>query len=188
MGLGFVPPPPFGPPWSEPTRFRKPASMPSSVFVSFHYDRDYSRVQQVLNMGALESQPILKANEWETVERQGATAIKKWIADQMAGKSTLLVMVGAETSKRPWVDHEIRHAWDNHKKVLGIRIHGLKNLGQQTDWAGGDPFANIRLTNGTNLSTIVPLHNPAGADSKAVYASIANNLPGWIANAPKRGS
>ena len=33
------------------------------------------------------------------------------------------------------------------------------------------------------LADIVPLKNPAGANSKAVYASIANNIETWIEEA-----
>ena len=51
--------------------------MAKSVFYSFHYDRDAWRVQQIIQMGALEGQPILKAQEWEEVKRKGDAAIKK---------------------------------------------------------------------------------------------------------------
>ncbi len=71
--------------------------MAKSVFFSFHYSRDAWRVQQVANMGALEGQPILNAQEWEEVKRQGDASIKKWIADQMAYKSALVVLIGDRT-------------------------------------------------------------------------------------------
>ena len=102
--------------------------MAKSVFYSFHYDRDAWRVQQIIQMGALEGQPILKAQEWEEVKRKGDAAIKKWIADQMAHKSAVVVLIGAQTASRPWVRHEIANAWDNHKPLVGIRIHGLERL------------------------------------------------------------
>ncbi|MDK8178836.1 TIR domain-containing protein [Micrococcus luteus] len=63
--------------------------MAKSVFYSFHYDRDAWRVQQIIQMGALEGQPILNAQQWEEVKRKGDAAIKKWIADQMAYKSAV---------------------------------------------------------------------------------------------------
>lgn len=99
--------------------------MAKSVFYSFHYDRDAWRVQQIIRMGALEGQPILNAQEWEEVKRKGDAAIKKWLADQMAYKSAFVVLIGAQTANRPWVRHEIAYAWDNHKPLVGIRIHGL---------------------------------------------------------------
>jgi hypothetical protein len=75
--------------------------MAKSVFFSFHYDRDAWRVQQIINMGALEEQTILSAQEWEEVKRRGKAAIEKWIADQMAYKSAVVVLVGRYTADRP---------------------------------------------------------------------------------------
>jgi hypothetical protein len=49
-----------------------------AVFYSFHYDRDSWRVQQVINMGALEGQPLLKPQEWEEAKKK-AGGIEKWI-------------------------------------------------------------------------------------------------------------
>ncbi len=54
--------------------------MAKSVFYSFHYNRDAWRVQQIIQMGALEGQRILNAQQWEEVKRKGDAAIKKWIA------------------------------------------------------------------------------------------------------------
>ncbi len=93
------------------------SSMAKSVFYSFHYDRDAWRVQQIIQMGALEGQPILNAQQWEEVKRKGDAAIEKWIADQMAYKSAVVVLIGAQTASRPWVRHEIAYAWDNHKPL-----------------------------------------------------------------------
>ena len=50
--------------------------MAKSVFYSFHYDRDAWRVQQIIQMGALEGQPILNAQQWEEVKRKGDAAIE----------------------------------------------------------------------------------------------------------------
>lgn len=66
-------------------------------------NRDAWRVQQIIQMGALEGQPILNAQQWEAVKRKGDAAIKKWIADQMAYKSAVVVLIGAQTASRPWV-------------------------------------------------------------------------------------
>src|SRR5690606_38219031 len=92
----------------------KGVNMARSVFYSFHYDRDAWRVQQIINMGAVEGQTILNAQEWEAVKRQGDSAIQKWIKDQMAYKSAVVVLVGAQTANRPWVRYEIAYAWDNY--------------------------------------------------------------------------
>jgi hypothetical protein len=160
--------------------------MAKSVFYSFHYDRDHWRVNQVLKMGALEGQSILNAQDWEAVKRKGDAAIEKWIGDQMAYKKAVVVLVGAQTASRPWVDYEIRKAWDDKRPLVGIRIHGLKDQNSKTDSVGADPFAKIKLKNGLTVADYVTLHNPAGSTSDQVYASIKNNIESWVDGAVAR--
>lgn len=157
-----------------------------AVFHSFHYDRDAWRVQQILNMRALESQTILNAQDWEAVKKKGDAAIEKWIAEQMAYKSVVVVLVGAQTSTRPWVLYEIRKAWNDKRGLVGIRIHGLADSAGKTDTAGVDPFSLVSLQGGGTVANYVTLHDPAGADSKSVHASISANLANWAAGAYKR--
>lgn len=159
--------------------------MSKSVFYSFHYDRDYWRVQQVRNMGVVEGQPLLSAQDWESVKAQGDAAIENWIAEQMAGTSAVVVLVGAETANRKWVRHEITKAWNDKRPLVGVHIHGLADNSGNTDSAGQNPFS-IPLKDGTNMSSYVPLHTPSGSDSKSVYASISANLATWVDNAYKR--
>ncbi len=149
--------------------------MPRQVFYSFYYDDDASRVQQIKNMGRVESQPLLAGNKWEEVRQRGDKAIEAWISEQMSGKSCLVVLVGAHTASRPWVQHEITTAWSKGLGVVGIRIHGLQNLQQRTSTIGANPFERLNLGQ-MSLSKVVELYDPSGADSKAVYASIANNI------------
>lgn len=157
-----------------------------SVFYSFHYDRDAWRVQQIMKMGQIEGQPILNAQEWEEVKRKGQAAIEKWIATQMAYKSAVVVLVGAQTASRPWVLHEITYAWNNRKPLLGVRIHGLEDRSGTTDFLGGNPFASVAFQSGGNVGDYVPIYNPSGRNSKAVYADIKANLTTWVNGAYKR--
>lgn len=160
--------------------------MAKSVFYSFYYDRDAWRVQQIINMGVLEGQPILNAQKWEDVKRQGEAAIKKWIAEQMAYKSAVIVLVGAQTASRPWVRYEIGYAWDSHKPLVGVRIHGLADRNGRTDTAGANPFAQVGLKSGGTVGDYVPLHAPGGYDSQTVHANIKTNLLKWVDGAYKR--
>jgi hypothetical protein len=160
--------------------------MAKSVFYSFHYDRDNWRVQQVMNMNLLEGQPLLNSQDWESVKRGGKVAIEKWIADQMAYTKAVVVLVGAETSTREWVDYEIRKAWGEKRPLVGIRIHGLLDAGGQSDYVGADPFAGVLLQNGRTIADYVTLHSPAGQTSKDVYADIKANIATWVDNAYAR--
>ncbi len=158
-----------------------------AVFFSFHYERDAWRVQQVMNMGAVEGQPLLNSQEWEAVKKQGKSAIETYIDDQMKYKSAVVVLVGKETASREWVTYEILKAWNEKRPLVGVRIHGLKDNDQKTDSAGPNPFANVKIKDSElTLANYITLHDPAGADSNAVYASIKANLKTWADNAYKR--
>ena len=160
--------------------------MARSVFFSFHYDRDAWRVQQIIQMGALEGQPILSAQGWEEVKRRGKDAIEEWIRKQMAYKSAVVVLVGAQTATREWVRYEIAYAWDNRKPLVGLRIHGLADVDGKTDSPGENPFAKVAIKSGGTVGDRVPLHTPAGLNSQGVYASIKSNLIGWVEGAYAR--
>ncbi len=153
--------------------------MPRKVFYSFHYQADSWRVSQIKKMGSIEGQPLLHSNQWEQIERQ-PDGIKRWINDAMQGKSCVVVLIGAETYTRPWVDYEIRKGWDDGKGVLGVHIHGLKDMNGYVSQKGPSPFSSIPLKNGKNLYDYVPIFDPQGADSKAIYSALEENLPAWI--------
>jgi hypothetical protein len=159
--------------------------MARRVYWSFYYKDDSSRVQQIVNMGAVEGQRILTGQKWEEVKKGGDAAIKKWIADGMAGKTCLVVLVGTNTSKRPWVKYEIEKAWKDELGVVGIRIHGLRDLSSQSiSTKGANPFDRYTV-NGTSLDSIVTLYDPPGANSKEKYASINNNIGKLVEDAIK---
>ena len=158
----------------------------TKAFYSFHFQNDAARAGQVRNMGLVEGDQVVDDNSWEKVKLGGATGIQRWIDSQMSNCNVVIVLVGAETAQRHWVNYEIRRAWDTYKPIFGIRIHGLKNLSQQTSNAGLNPFDGITLTSGGPLSQFVPLYNPSGYNSKDVYADIQSKLKGWIRSAPSR--
>ena len=138
--------------------------MPRSSFVSFHYQNDFWRVQQILRMGAIEGQEILSPQRWESVKARGAKAIQDWIDKEMAYKRAVIVLIGSQTASRPWVKYEIEKAWNAKKPLLGVRIHGLKNENQRTSTSGPNPFAGIGIMNSTKtLADYVPVYDPPGA-------------------------
>jgi MTH538 TIR-like domain (DUF1863) len=160
--------------------------MARKVFFSFHFANDFWRTQQIRNMNALEGQTLCSSNAWEEVKRKGAANIERWIADNMAGKSCVVVLVGSETASRPWVIHEISKAWNDGRGVLGIRINKLLCTSGLQCAAGADPMSKVTFAGSSNsLSGIAPLKTPAGADSKAAYASISANIENWIEEAIK---
>lgn len=158
--------------------------MTRNVFYSFHFDNDAWRASQVRNMGVLAGNEPVSANDWEEVKRGGDPAIERWIAAQMKGRTCAVVLVGAETSSRPWVRYEIIKAWNDGLGVVGVRIHGLKNALSLTSMPGTNPFGGINVK-GTPMSQIVALHDPVGVDSKALYDKIHSSLDAWVESAIK---
>lgn len=160
--------------------------MAKSVFYSFHYDNDSWRVQQIIKMGFLEGQPILNSQDWEAVKQQGDAAIEKWIHDQMVYKKAVVVLIGSGTANRPWVQHEIKKAWDAKKPLVGVRIHGLADSSGNTATAGANPFEKVTLQNGGTVAGYVPVYTPSGLTSKDVHADISANITSWVDSAYAR--
>ena len=154
-----------------------------AVFYSFHYERDVHRVQLIRNMGSVEGRKLLNAQEWEAVRVNSDDAIRYWIEEQMKWKSTVVVLIGAETASRRWVKYEIQRAWDLRKPLLGIRIHGLSSMGS-TDAQGADPFCSINGFKGYNPG--LPIFDPTQhdfwgkIDSKATYDELSSHLKSWV--------
>jgi MTH538 TIR-like domain (DUF1863) len=141
------------------------------VFYSFHYKPDIMPVSQVRNIGALEANRPATDNDWETVKSGKDDAIKRWITQQMDGRTCTVVLVGENTANRKWINHEIMKSWDEGMGVVGIRIHGLKNTDGYIASQGKNPFDYIGYGNtGKKLSSIVKCYNPAGSNSKERYA------------------
>jgi hypothetical protein len=158
--------------------------MARSVFFSFHFDGDFWRTQQVRNMGSLEGQTLCAANVWEEVKRKGDASIEKWIADNMSGKSCVVALVGAQTANRPWVIHELSKGWNDGKGVLAIRVDRLLDSKGQSSIAGANPLTKVTFKNSQRtLADVAQIKSPSGADSKAVYASISENIEAWIEEA-----
>ena len=151
--------------------------MARKVFFSFHFKNDCMRTQQVRNMGVLEGNQPVTAQKWEEVKGAGNPAVEKWIDDNMKGKSCVVVLIGEDTSKRPWVDYEIRKGWNDGKAVMGIYIHNLKCPNNGKSNKGANPFEGIGMKNGKKLSDYVKCYNP---DSSDAYNDIANNIESWI--------
>lgn len=151
--------------------------MAKRCFYSFHYVPDCHRASQVRQMGVIEGNRPVSDNDWESITSGGDSAIKKWIAEQMVGKSCVVVLVGANTARRKWINYEIVYGWNQGKGVVGIRIHGLKNLAGETASYGDNPFDYIDYgDSGQKLSSVVKCYNPGGSSSKEKYSWIKENL------------
>lgn len=157
--------------------------MARKVFYSFHYQKDNWRVQQIRNIGALDGNIPATPNKWEEIKKQGNDAIKKWIDENLKGKSCLIVLVGEETAQRKWVRYEIKKAWNDGKGVLGIYIHNFKDTDEKKSPKGNNPFEHFSLTLGDKkkkLSEIVRCYNP---NTDSPYQDVKDNIKSLIEEA-----
>ena len=65
---------------------------------------------------------------FETVKRQGEQAIQNWIKRQLEGTSVTVVLIGAETLGRPYVQYEIIQSIIQGNGIIGVHINGIKDL------------------------------------------------------------
>lgn len=149
------------------------------VFYSFHFDNDAFRVQQVRNMGIIDGNEPVSANDWETVKRKGTNAVENWIDENMKYKRCVVVLIGSQTAHRSWVKYEIKRAWELGKGLVGIYIHNLKCPRNGTCAKGANPFDNWNV--GTrSMASFIRCHDPSSRDA---YGDISRNLQGWVAAA-----
>jgi len=151
--------------------------MAKKVFFSFYYKEDVLRVQQVRNIGAIEDKPLLTANEWEEIKRKGNKSIETWINDQMNYKDCVIVLVGANTASREWVQYEIKLAKEKNKPMFGIYIHNLKCPNTGKSKKGKNPFDEVFGYN-HNYQCYDPMD--IDLDGFRAYNSISKSIEQWF--------
>ena len=153
------------------------------VFFSFEYRKDAWRASMVRNMGKVDNSSTFSDNDWEEVKWKSDTAIKKWIDDQMAMRSCIVVLVGATTSTRRWVKYEIEKAYELGKGIVGIRIDRLEDQNGEQTTEGSNPFYQVYTDNGSRLSSHVELYEPPYRTSTYAYNDIKDNIERLIEEA-----
>ncbi|MFA5127244.1 MAG: TIR domain-containing protein [Patescibacteria group bacterium] len=155
--------------------------MSRKVFYSFHYERDAWRAGQVRNFNLLADEDeygIIDSVEWEKIKKKGDEAVKSWIKDQLKNTSVTVVLIGAETSERPWVKYEIEQSIEKGNALLGVRIHSVKTQKKETDSPGKNPLDLISLKNGKPASSLYKTHDWVSDDGR-------KNLGQWVEDAYK---
>lgn len=113
--------------------------MARDVFYSFHYQNDISRAMIVRNRwvtyGNQIASGIIDHADFEKVQRQGDAAIKRWIDNQLIGTTATIVLIGAETLERPYVQYEIMKSRERGNAIVGIYVNLIKDLNGHTSSA-----------------------------------------------------
>ncbi len=158
--------------------------MARKVFYSFYYKEDNWRASQVRNIGVIESNQPVSDNDWEQIKKGGDEAIKRWINEQLNGRSCTIVLIGTNTAGRKWINYEIEKSWNKRKGLFGIYIHNLKDKDGNQSIKGRNPFDDFTMKrDNRKLSSIVKSYDPPNYDSKDVYVYIAQNIETWVEEA-----
>lgn len=154
------------------------------VFFSFEYNKDAWRASQVRNMGKVDESSTFSDNDWEEVKEKSDAKIKEWINDQMSKRSCLVVLIGATTSGRKWINYEIEKAYELNKGIVGIHIHKLKDADGDQTTKGSNPFYNIYIgKNNERLSKYVTCFDSDYSSSTYVYDDIKDKIEQLIEDA-----
>jgi hypothetical protein len=121
---------------------------------------------------------VIDAVDWESIKKQGDQAIKRWIQEQLDGTSVTVVLIGAETADRDWVQYEITESWNRGNGLVGVWINNVKIPGQKSDVKGANPFDKFQLPNGVSLSSVCKTYDWVLQDGR-------NNLGTWAEEAKK---
>lgn len=122
--------------------------MARRTFFSFHYQRDIWRANVVRNSGVVigsAAAGFKDASLWEKAKKKGDAAIKKMIDDALQNTTVTVVLIGAKTAGRKFINYEIEQSIKRGNGILGIHIHNIKDQNGNTDEKGTVP---TKLING----------------------------------------
>jgi Thoeris protein ThsB, TIR-like domain len=134
------------------------------TFFSFHYKRDVWRASNIRNCGRIDAQAAAgwtDASLWEATKALGDTAVKRAIENGLRNTSVTVVLIGAATSTRNWVDYEILRSYERGNSVIGVRIHKVLDQYRRADVRGATPQGLI-------------------GNKATIYNFDARYLGGWI--------
>jgi len=120
--------------------------MARRVYFAFHYQRDIWRVNVVRKSNVVkgfESAGFIDSSLWEEARKKGDAAIKRLIDDGLKNTTVTVVLIGAKTSEREYVDYEINQSWNKGNGLIGVYIHNIEDQNGNTDVKGKDPFAEL---------------------------------------------
>ena len=160
--------------------------MARKTFFSFHYENDVSRAMQVRHSWVTKENSdvagFIDAADFEKIEKQGDAAVKKWIDQQLVGTSVTVVLIGSDTSQRPYVKYELQQSFERGNGMLGIYIHQKKDIHGKTCSKGLNTFGEIgkdAQSNSIYFSNSFPCYDWVDDDGY-------NNMGKWIEAAARK--
>ncbi|OGR37657.1 MAG: TIR-like domain-containing protein [Elusimicrobia bacterium GWA2_64_40] len=158
--------------------------MARRTFFSFRYRQDNWRAGIVRNSWVtqgVDGAGFFDSAAWEDVKKKDDSAIGRWIDNQLDGTSVTVILIGADTAQKKWIDYEMLASRKKGNGLLGIRIHQLKDKDGRTSSYGENPFDYWEIPwhgGKVRLSSIYTTYDWVDDDGY-------NNLGDWIEKAAK---
>lgn len=130
--------------------------MARQTFFSFRYKKDNWRASIVRNSWVTQDRKasgFFDSAEWEEVKKKNDSAIEEWIDEQLKGTSVTVVLIGADTAGKKWIDYEITSSHKKGNGMLGIYIHQLEDSQGNTTSKGENPFDKWTFERGDEVIT-----------------------------------
>lgn len=98
-----------------------------NIFIS-HYYADDQHVQSLKAKLKDKGYDVKNYSVDSTKHKDGRTpsdaVIKRYLDIRIKASSTVICLLGPDTHTRPWVNYEIRKAYLEGKKIIGLYTHG----------------------------------------------------------------
>lgn len=101
-----------------------------NIFIS-HYHKDDNHVQKMKTKLKAEGYNVKNFSVDSTKHKDGRrptdAVIKRYLDIRIKASSTVICLLSPDTHTRPWVNYEIRKAYFEGKKIVGVYTHGHKD-------------------------------------------------------------
>lgn len=155
------------------------------VFISHHHadDAHVSRLTDMLKRNSFElrnSSIRAKPANKDRLDKGlvSDATIKRLLRMKMSWASTVLVLIGKDTHKRPWVDWEIRKANELGKRIVGVYARGATEADAPTALNDYES-ARVNWNSDSIIDAIEgkddPFENPGGGIREPIHEPTSSN-------------
>jgi len=114
------------------------------VFFSFHFHQDRNRTRTVMEHwlagDGTSATPFLTRRQLMEMIESGIPSIYAWVEAEIARCDASVVLIGANSSGRHFMEYEIAQSVRQHKPVIGVHIHGIPDASDQASHMGENPL------------------------------------------------